>query len=63
MGLWAGFGSFASITTLEELAGSMCYKCQVLGMVRGVMVGAGLAPAPPAFLGLQVPIPLGIPSL
>lgn len=32
-------------------------------MVREVMVGAGLAPAPLAFLGLQVPIPLGIPSL
>lgn len=32
-------------------------------MVREIMVGAGLAPAPLAFLGLQVPILLGIPSL
>lgn len=33
-------------------------------MVREAMVReAGLAPAPLAFLGLQVPIPLGIPSL
>lgn len=38
-------------------------KCQVLGMVRQVMVGADLAPAPLAFLGLQIPIPLGVPSL
>lgn len=53
-------GVFPLFPLWQALCVKFPHKFQDLGLA---VPGAGLAPTPRAFLGLQIPIPPGIPSL